>query len=130
MGRFWRVVVVVVAAMVWTGTMAVNAASNQAEKTTGVVTPTPEVEKAEREKRLAEATDAAKQLLLALDTKKTGKVSKEEWMKFMEAEFDRLDTDHLGTAGRQRVDPITSAGPSFCRQVTTKEPGLAREGGS
>jgi hypothetical protein len=28
-----------------------------------------------------------KQLLLLIDTDKNGKVSKEEWMKFMEAEF-------------------------------------------
>ena len=38
---------------------------------------------------LAEAN--AKELLLLMDTDKTGKISKQEWMKFMEAEFDRLD---------------------------------------
>ena len=38
----------------------------------------------------------AKQLLVVMDTNKRGKVSKQEWMKFMEAEFDRLDTDHKG----------------------------------
>jgi hypothetical protein len=32
-----------------------------------------------------------KQLLLIMDTDKNGKISKEEWMTFMEAEFDRLD---------------------------------------
>jgi len=31
-----------------------------------------------------------------MDTDKTGKVSKQEWMKFMEAEFDRLDKDKKG----------------------------------
>ena len=31
-----------------------------------------------------------KQLLLLMDTNKNGKISKQEWMKFM-AEFDRLD---------------------------------------
>ncbi|MGA2534582.1 MAG: hypothetical protein ABSF53_01105 [Terracidiphilus sp.] len=35
-------------------------------------------------------------LLLLMDTDKNGKISKAEWMKFMEAEFDRLDTDHSG----------------------------------
>ena len=38
----------------------------------------------------------AKQLLLLMDRNKDGKVSKEEWMNFMEAEFDRLDTNHDG----------------------------------
>ena len=38
---------------------------------------------------LAEAN--AKELLLLMDTDKSGKISKQEWMKFMEAEFDRLD---------------------------------------
>lgn len=32
-----------------------------------------------------------KQLLLIMDTDKNGKISKQEWMTFMEAEFDRLD---------------------------------------
>jgi hypothetical protein len=39
---------------------------------------------------------AAKQLLLLMDTDKNGKVSKQEWMSFMEAEFDRLDTNKDG----------------------------------
>lgn len=38
----------------------------------------------------------AKQLLLLMDTDKNGKISKQEWMTFMEAEFDRLDTDKSG----------------------------------
>ena len=32
-----------------------------------------------------------KELLLLIDTEKKGKISKQEWMRFMEAEFDRLD---------------------------------------
>ena len=43
---------------------------------------------------LAEAN--AKELLLLMDTDKSGKISKREWMKFMEAEFDRLDKDKKG----------------------------------
>jgi hypothetical protein len=31
-----------------------------------------------------------------MDTDKNGKVSKQEFMSFMEAEFDRLDTKHDG----------------------------------
>ena len=39
---------------------------------------------------------AARQLLLLMDTDKNGKVSRQEWMSFMEAEFDRLDTSKDG----------------------------------
>lgn len=35
-------------------------------------------------------------LLLLMDTDKNGKISKAEWMDFMSAEFDRLDTDKSG----------------------------------
>jgi hypothetical protein len=37
-----------------------------------------------------------KQLLLLMDTDKNGKISRQEWMKFMGDEFDRLDTDKSG----------------------------------
>jgi len=77
-----------------------------------VATPTPAAEEGEKQRRLAAATEAGKQLLVAMDTNKSGKISKEEWMKFMEAEFDRLDTDHKGqldvkelTESRVRVRP-------------------------
>ncbi len=47
-----------------------------------------------------------------MDTDKNGKISKAEWMKFMEQEFDRLDTNHNGeldvkelTQSRMRVRP-------------------------
>jgi len=77
------------------------------------MTPTPAAAKTEEAAKLAAATEAPKQLLLAMDTDKTGKVSKEEWMNFMEAEFDRLDTDHKGqldvkelTQSRVRVRPF------------------------
>lgn len=35
-------------------------------------------------------------MLLLMDTDKNGKISKQEWMNFMEAEFDRLDTAKNG----------------------------------
>ena len=57
--------------------------------------------------------DHVRQLLVLMDTDTSGKVSKQEWMKFMEAEFDRLDTDHKGqldvkelTQSRVRVHPF------------------------
>jgi hypothetical protein len=37
-----------------------------------------------------------KRLLLLMDTDKNGKVSKQEFMNFMEKEFDRLDVNHDG----------------------------------
>lgn len=44
-----------------------------------------------------------KQLLLIMDTDKKGKISKQEWMKFMEAEFDRLDKDKTGQLSPQEL---------------------------
>jgi len=38
----------------------------------------------------------AKKLLLLMDADKSGKVSRAEFMSFMAAEFDRLDTNHDG----------------------------------
>jgi hypothetical protein len=46
--------------------------------------------------KLALGEDEVKQLLLLMDTDKSGKISKQEWMKFMEAEFDRLDKGKNG----------------------------------
>jgi hypothetical protein len=46
--------------------------------------------------KLALGEGEVKQLLLLIDTNKSGKISKQEWMKFMEAEFDRLDKDKTG----------------------------------
>jgi Ca2+-binding EF-hand superfamily protein len=49
------------------------------------------------------AEENVKQLLLLMDTDKNGKISKDEWMKFMSAEFDRLDTDHSGELDRNEL---------------------------
>ena len=46
--------------------------------------------------KLALGEEQVEQLLLLIDTDKSGKISKHEWMKFMEAEFDRLDKDKKG----------------------------------
>jgi hypothetical protein len=42
------------------------------------------------------ANEDIKELLLLMDTDKSGRVSKREWMNFMEAEFNRLDKDGNG----------------------------------
>jgi len=46
--------------------------------------------------RIAAGLPATKQLLLLMDTDKNGKVSKQEFMSYMGAEFDRLDINHDG----------------------------------
>jgi hypothetical protein len=63
------------------------------------------------------AEEQAKQLLLLIDTEKKGKISKQEWMRFMEAEFDRLDKAENGeldveelTQSKLRVSHFTSVG--------------------
>jgi hypothetical protein len=48
------------------------------------------------QRALALGEDEVKQLLLLMDTDKNGKISKQEFMGFMEAEFDRLDKDKSG----------------------------------
>jgi Ca2+-binding EF-hand superfamily protein len=42
------------------------------------------------------ANPHVQELLLLMDADKNGKISKQERMKFMEAEFDRLDKDKSG----------------------------------
>jgi Ca2+-binding EF-hand superfamily protein len=46
--------------------------------------------------KVALGSENAQELLLLMDTNKSGKISKQEWMKFMEAEFDRLDKNKSG----------------------------------
>jgi hypothetical protein len=46
--------------------------------------------------KLALGESEVRQLLVLMDTDKNGKISKQEWMRFMEVEFDRLDKDHSG----------------------------------
>ncbi len=112
MFRPYLIAFAIMAAVLATGAVAVNRVEAQAEKSMGAVTPVPQAEKPEKEKQLAAATEHAKQLLLLMDTDKNGKISKEEWMKFMEAGFDRLDANHNGeldvkelTQSRMRYRP-------------------------
>lgn len=50
----------------------------------------------EKAKHISAGEKEAKKLLLLMDTDQNGKVSKQEFMNFMEAEFDRLDKDKNG----------------------------------
>ena len=65
----------------------------------------------------AAGENEVKQLLLFIDTDENGKISKQEWIKFMEAEFDRLDKDKKGqldakelTQSKLRVSHPVSVG--------------------
>ena len=67
--------------------------------------------------KLALGEEQAKQLLLLIDTDKSDKISKQEWMKFMEADFDRLDKDKKGqldvkelTQSKLRVSHFVNVG--------------------
>ena len=46
--------------------------------------------------KLALADVNVKELLLLMDADHDGKISKQEWMSFMEAEFNKLDKDGSG----------------------------------
>ena len=87
MPRTWRMIhatlVVLLAASI-----SIEARAAQSEKSMGA----PSSSDARREA----ARDAARELLLVMDVNKTGNISKQEWMKYMEAEFDRLDINHTG----------------------------------
>jgi hypothetical protein len=45
---------------------------------------------------VALAESNAKAIVSLMDTDKNGKISKQEWMNFMSAEFDRMDVDKSG----------------------------------
>lgn len=49
-----------------------------------------------REKNLAMGEAEAKRMLLLMDRDKNGRVSKQEFMAFMEAEFERMDVNKDG----------------------------------
>ena len=50
----------------------------------------------QKEKKIVAGEPEAKQLLLLMDRDQNGKVSKQEFMSFMEAEFQRLDINKDG----------------------------------
>jgi Ca2+-binding EF-hand superfamily protein len=65
----------------------------------GAVVGTANAQKASTPKeqnKVALGEDDVRQLLLLMDTDKNGKISKQEYMSFIAAEFDRLDKDKSG----------------------------------
>jgi Ca2+-binding EF-hand superfamily protein len=79
--KLW--IIFVIAVLVVTGTMLGNAAAQKA------AVPKPQ-------NKLAMGEDEVKQLLPLMNTDAKGMVSKQEFMKFMEAEFERLDKSKKG----------------------------------
>ena len=66
---------------------------------------------------LALGEDEVRRLMLLIAPNEHGKITKQEWMKFMEAEFDRLDKDKSGeldaqelARSRVRVSPFAKTG--------------------
>jgi hypothetical protein len=68
------------------GAMAPGQAANTASGSAPAPSP----------QQVAQGTVDVKRLLLLMDTDKNGKISKQEYMTFMAAEFDRLDVNHDG----------------------------------
>ena len=61
--------------------------------------------------------DKAIELLLVMDTDRNGKVSKQTWMKFMEAEFDSLDQDKKGDLDPRELQRSTLSVSHYFRDV-------------
>ena len=58
--------------------------------------------------RYVVAIENVKQLLLVMDAEKKGRISKQEWMAFMEAEFDRLDLEKKGEVDQAAIKQATT----------------------
>jgi len=56
---------------------------------------------------LALGENGVKQLLLLMEAGKSGKISKAEFLKFMEAEFERLDKNKSGTLDVKEIKQST-----------------------
>lgn len=70
-----------------------------------------------RQDNLQLGEDEVRRLMLLIAPNEHGKITKQEWMKFMEAEFDRLDKNKSGeldaeelTRSRVRVSPFATTG--------------------
>jgi hypothetical protein len=95
-----RWIIVVIAVLVVAGTMLGNAAAQKAS------VPKPQ-------NKLLIGEDGIKQLLTLMDTDKKGMVSKQEFMKFMEAEFERLDKNKKGELNVKELTQSTLTASRF-----------------
>ena len=69
----------------------------------GIVTFAQKASVPKHPSRDSQAQQNVTELLLLVDTDKNGTISKQEWMKFMEAEFDKLDKDKTGELDREEL---------------------------
>ncbi len=96
--RVW--IIGAITAMVAAGSMLGNAAAQK------VSVPKPQ-------DNLALGEGEVKKLLLIMEADKKGKISKQEYMKFMEAEFERLDEDKNGELDVKKVTQSTVTANRF-----------------
>jgi hypothetical protein len=94
--RFVVIVSVFVGAVTFLGTAAAQKAS----------VPRPQ-------DRLALGEEHVKQLLLIMEPDNKGMISRQEYMKFMEAEFARLDKSHKGQLNAREVNQSTLSAGRF-----------------
>jgi Ca2+-binding EF-hand superfamily protein len=57
--------------------------------------------------------DEVNLMFFLMDTDKNGKISKQEWMTFMSAEFDRLDTDKSGDLNPKELAQLSLRRSNF-----------------
>jgi Ca2+-binding EF-hand superfamily protein len=84
---------------------------------TGALTGTAWAQKpsaAKQQDRFALANEDVKQLLLLMDSDKNGRISKQEWMNFMEAEFNKLDRDGNGELDPKELEQSTLSVRQAC----------------
>lgn len=96
--RVWFIVLsaVVVATATFLGTAAAQKAS----------VPRPQ-------DRLAMGEEHVKQLLLIMETDSHGMISRQQYMKFMEAEFQRLDKNKQGQLDARQLNQSTLSAGRF-----------------
>jgi len=63
--------------------------------------------------KLAMGEDQVRQLLALMDADKNGKVSKEKYMRFMDAEFERLDKGKKGELDVKELTKSTTTASRF-----------------
>lgn len=94
--RFIVLMAVVVVAATFLGTAAAQKAS----------VPRPQ-------DRLAMGEEHVKQLLLIMETDSHGMISRQQYMKFMEAEFQRLDKNKQGQLDARQLNQSTLSAGRF-----------------
>lgn len=65
------------------------------------------------------AIENVKQLLLIMDADKNGKISKQQWMAFMAAEFDTLDLQKKGELDQ----PVIRQSTTYVKQARSSDLG-------